>query len=293
MTLLADLFKFALNRYYPHNTHTIDGTVYLSKNDNYNNWFNSIYINGKWYISEDLSGIVNIVDRSIEQVFLLYDTDTANEYHYGVGIVLKNFRKNHTVDGILDETDVDESTPFVLSSFRDIGSNLMIGGQIFCMKSPESIKLSAPQVINNKTYTQYNAVSSVYYNLFDYENPDFDNSFHKMRYDRFMSNYNEIVSNIELSMKLVKVSSENPDDNLNSGNLLIFKSNGKGNLLIVTEEGSENISVEEDEETNIPYIGDGKLDCVFEYSSGLKIMFCIDDDEEFDWKKVNKYIIDY
>ena len=127
MDLLTDLFKYALSRYYPDNTHTIEDTVYLSKKENYNNWFNSVYINGKWYIADEtLDGIIDTVGRNISEVFLLYRVDTANEYGYGVGVVLKDFKKNHLVEGVIDEAFPDDATPFTLSGFKELSYCLFI-----------------------------------------------------------------------------------------------------------------------------------------------------------------------
>lgn len=294
MDLLTDLFKYALSRYYPDNTHTIEDTVYLSKKENYNNWFNSVYINGKWYIADEtLDGIIDTVGRNISEVFLLYRVDTANEYGYGVGVVLKDFKKNHLVEGVIDEAFPDDATPFTLSGFKELGNGVYIGGQVFYGKLPKTIKVSAPEIVDSKNYTKYNSVPARTYNLFEGDTTNIESYFNQMSSDRFLNEYPNIVPDFDFSYKFDTVKRQ--EDELIDVNALYFKSNFEGVLVIISnEEGKEDVRM------NIPanevymvHPVSEVLDCYFEFEDGLKIYFNANVTDGSSWKKINKYIIDY
>ena len=287
MSVLVDLFKYALGRYYPENPQLIDDTAYPSKKEKYNEWFNSVYVNGTWYIGEKLDDVLLEVKRSIVEVFVLYDLNAQNEFKYGVGLVLKNFQKKQKVNGILNENNTNDSSPFILTDFKDIGEEMMIGGQLFYYKMPNSIKVSSDMEILD--YVKYDEVGSKTYQKFNYPVVGYNDSFNIMEYSRFMNNYKQVMDNVEI---LIKVEHFN--------NFLIrlwFKSSKKGKITIDTRTAPY-ISMEKqvnggEEQYFEYYMIKGMMGFTFEYENGMKIYFENTDKSPHDWKSIGRYIIDY
>lgn len=93
MTDKISILKFALKYFYPSKHHEIDGVEYKSKREMYREWFDSSYINGSWYIGEEIDPIVTTITREINEVFYMIN----GEYRYYLGFRLNHFTSNQSV----------------------------------------------------------------------------------------------------------------------------------------------------------------------------------------------------
>lgn len=105
------LLKLALKYFYPNKHYTIDDKEYKSKKEIYEEWFNSNYINGSWYIGEDIDPIVATITRSIDDYYyIIKDT-----YRYNLGFRTNHFTKNQvinvTVNATINENTLDYHYP--------------------------------------------------------------------------------------------------------------------------------------------------------------------------------------
>lgn len=90
---ILSLFKLALQHFYPKKHQEIDNVQYKSKKEMYEEWFDSSYINGSWYIGEELPPVISTIERSIDTIFYMIDT----EYRYYLGFKINCFKSNQIV----------------------------------------------------------------------------------------------------------------------------------------------------------------------------------------------------
>lgn len=99
MSKLIEILKYALKDFFPTNSQELEGEYYPSKKEMYRNWLNSQYINGSWYIGDELNpdDIVATLQKELKDGIYLVEGDGK----YSLG-----FRVDHTSNNQMVKVEV-------------------------------------------------------------------------------------------------------------------------------------------------------------------------------------------
>ena len=176
--VLSNILKFALQNFYPKNHMILDGKHYPSKLEKYEEWLDSTYANGGLYIGEELPVYFLEYNREILKVFSLYYEGTDKENHYGVGVVVENFKPSHEMKLMLNN---DYEVEYIFKNYVLLKDNIRVYGELL---SPEPINMctiSVDEIIEG--HIKYSGISSTTYDFSEIE---------RREYNEFIEHYDEI-----------------------------------------------------------------------------------------------------
>lgn len=159
MSRILEFLKFCLEYFYPSNSQEIDDEYYPSKKEMYSIWLDSQYLNGSWYIGEDLTDmILATMDREVPNC--LYYVDGVNRSSLGFKINHLTSNQLVKVEIVLSNKDVynytgtlfESDKPYVLISLdNDITYDNI-----------KKITISCDAIVEN--HIQYNELAPIVYN---------------------------------------------------------------------------------------------------------------------------------
>lgn len=93
--MILDIIKYAFSHFYPRQSKTYDSKVYPSLEQMYPEWMDSVYLNGEYYICEEIEDEYIISqERSVQDYSFVREEDI----HLYFCVQLINFSRNQTVD---------------------------------------------------------------------------------------------------------------------------------------------------------------------------------------------------
>ena len=175
--LLDNILKFALKNHYPKNHTVVDGEDYPSKTEKYQEWFSSTYANGIWYIGEELPDYFVEYTRKILKVFCLHYGGDDKENHYGIGVVVENFKPSQEMKLIINN---DSEIEYVFKNYKLVSNNTRYYGELLSPEPINNVQIFSDEITEG--HVKYKKIQPITYN---------SDEMNTMEYNEFISNYSE------------------------------------------------------------------------------------------------------